>query len=373
MPRKEEQKLKKILYIGWIGYKNLGDELMFDLFKECLLPLGKDYTLDVVNNEAVYLEHYPLSGYDLIVLGGGSIISAPDQMINPVIVNTLYKAIKLNKKIMIWGSGTDWVPQKYLLDLQKEKELNLALNENLVEKLNEVLAESVWTGVRGPLTIQLLKNLGVDVGNIRLSGDPGFLLQTGQPAHFHHPFLIEQSNKIIGLNWGTAGHNIFGNNEIHVENQLVTALNSLIQAGYKVYMFVVWQNDLYPSERLYNKVNDPQNIFLDKKLHNQEELMNLIHHFTFTLNYKLHANYLSLASKIPFIALGYRFKIFDFVKSVDLDEFIISTDSNEICDDIMKLEKNISINRDEIIKKMISKQSAYREILNEPFENKLFI
>lgn len=365
--------LKKILYIGWIGYKNLGDELMFDLFKECLLPLGKDYKLDVVNNEAVYLEHYPLDGYDLIVLGGGSIISAPEQIINPVIVNTLYKAIKLNKKIMIWGSGTDWVPQKYLLQLQNKKELNLAVNKNLIEKLNEVLAESVWTGVRGPLTIQLLKNIGVDIEKIRLSGDPGFLLQTGQPKHIHHPFIIDQSKKVIGLNWGTAGSNIYGNNEIIVENQLANALKSLIQTGYKLYMFVVWQNDILPSERLYNKVNDPQNIILDKKLYNQKELMNLIGNFTFTLNYKLHANYISLASKIPFIAIGYRFKVFDFVKSVDLEEYIISTDSNEIEDNIMKLEKTISTNRNEIVNKMISKQNDYRKILSVPFENKLYI
>ncbi len=329
--------------------------------------------MDVVNNEAVYLENYPLGGYDLIVLGGGSIISAPHQIVNPVVVNTLYKAIKLKKKIMIWGSGTDWVPQKYLLQLQNKKELNLAVNKNLIEMLNEVLAESVWTGVRGPLTIQLLKNLGADIDNIHLSGDPGFLLQPGQSGHIHHPFLMDQSKKVIGLNWGTAGSNIYGNDEMNVENQLANALKSLIQTGYKVYMFVVWQNDILPSERLYNKVNDSQNVFLDKKLYNQEEMMNLIGHFTFTLNYKLHANYLSLASKIPFIAIGYRFKIFDFVKSVDLEEFIIPTDSDEINDDIMKLEKIISTNRNEIVNKMISKQNDYRKILSVPFENKLYI
>lgn len=365
--------MKKILYIGWIGYNNLGDELMLDLFKESLLPLEKDFKLDVVNNEAVYLEHYPLGGYDLIVLGGGSIISAPDHIINPVIVNTLYKAIKLNKKVMIWGSGTDWVPQKYLLQLQNKKELNLTVNRNLIDKLNVILAESVWTGVRGPLTIQLLKSLGVDIEKVRLSGDPGFLLKTGQPVQIHDPFLMDHSKKVIGLNWGTAGSNIYGNNEMNVENQLANALKSLIKAGYKVYMFVVWQNDIQPSERLYNKVNDPHNVILDKKLYNQEELMNLIGNFTFTLNYKLHANYISLASKIPFIAIGYRFKVFDFVKSVDLEELIISTDSNVIKDDILQLEKKISTNRNEIVNKMISKQNDYREILSVPFENQLYI
>lgn len=346
---------------------------MLDLFKECLLPLGKDYKLDVVNNEAVYLEHYPLEGYDLIVLGGGSIISAPDHIINPVIVNTLYKAIKLNKKVMIWGSGTDWVPQKYLLPLQNNKELKLTVNTQLIEKLNAVLAESVWTGVRGPLTIQLLKNLGVDIEKIRLSGDPGFLLQTGQPVQINHPFFMDHSKKVIGLNWGTAGRNIYGNDEMTVENQLANALKSLIQTGYKVYMFVVWQNDVHPSERLYNKINDPQNVILDKKLYNQEELMYLISNFTFTINYKLHANYISLASKIPFIAIGYRFKVFDFVKSVNLEEFIISTDSKEIEDDIKKLEKTISINSSEIVNRMTSKQNDYRKILSVPFENKLYI
>ena len=367
--------LKKILYIGWIGYKNLGDELMFDLFKECLLPLGENYRLDVVNNEAVYLENYPLGGYDLIVLGGGSIISAPGKIINPLIINTLYKAIKLKKKIMIWGSGIDWVPQKYLLDLQNKKELDLKLDEDIKAKMNEVLAESVWTGVRGPLTLELLKNLGAEVKNIRLSGDPGFLLknQITPPDNINEPFSIDHSKKMIGLNWGTALNNIYGNNEENVENQLVTVLKSLILLGYKVYMFVVWQNDLFPSERLYKKVNDSQNVILDKKLYNKEELMNLISNFSFTLNYKLHANYISLASKVPFIALGYRFKVFDFVQSVNLEDFIIPTDSNNINEAILKLESNISLNRNDIINKMTIQQNHYKEILHGPFENKLFL
>ncbi|MET3321390.1 UNVERIFIED_ORG: polysaccharide pyruvyl transferase WcaK-like protein [Peribacillus simplex] len=367
--------MKKVLYIGWIGYKNLGDDLMFDLFKQNLISMGENYKLDVVNNEKIYLEKYPLDPYDLIVLGGGSILSGPGHIVNPVIINTLYKAISLNKKVMIWGSGIDWVPKEFIESLKNNKELNLMVAENVKNKVKDVFEKSAWAGVRGPLTLDLLKSIGINMNKIHVSGDPGFLLRKNisKINTINQNSVGNKEEKIIGVNWGTTYNIIYGKDEIKVEDQLVSALQALIQKGYKIYLFIVWGMDLEATERLYNKINNEENVILDINLHHQDELISIIENFSFTINFKLHSNYISLAAHVPFVALGYRFKVFDFVKSSGLDEFIISTDSNTIVEQIINLESIIAKNRSSIINTMKIQQNLYSQRIRVPFENNLYI
>lgn len=62
---------------------------------------------------------------------------------------------------MIWGSGIDWVPQSYIIDSQSIDFLKTNEMKSIHEKLNAVFNESSWSGVRGPLTTQLLQQAGV--------------------------------------------------------------------------------------------------------------------------------------------------------------------------------------------------------------------
>ncbi|RDW19348.1 polysaccharide pyruvyl transferase family protein [Oceanobacillus chungangensis] len=365
--------MKKVLYIGWIGYKNLGDELMFDLFKYNLLHLGDKFKLDTVNNEERFLKNITLSHYDLIILGGGSILSSSQNFIQPIIIDTLYKAIQLNKKVMIWGSGIDWVPKSYINHLKNDMDMQFPISDTLRLKMKEVFEKSVWAGVRGPLTLKLLKSLGV-TDNIHVSGDPGFLMNKEAIVTDKSPAKpFAEEDKVIAVNWGTTFNVVYGNNELNVEDALAAALNQLIAQGYKIYFYLVWSADLPATERLYNKINQKEHIILDKILYHQDELMAILEDVVFTINFKLHANYISLAAGVPFIAFGYRFKIFDFVESVDLSDYIISTDSLTIATEIISLENKLSSNRQEIIDKMATYQNEYCERLNKPFELNLFL
>ncbi|MBS2967892.1 polysaccharide pyruvyl transferase family protein [Metabacillus sp. KIGAM252] len=359
--------MKRILYIGWLGYKNLGDELMFDLFKEQFSSLGEGYKLDAVNNEPVYLDRYPLDSYDLIVLGGGSILSGPQHFIQPSLINTLHKAVRSDKKVMIWGSGIDWVPKPLHAALQEKREWKFTGHEDLYRKTKEVFEKAIWAGVRGPLTEGLLKNLGVSPEKIHVSGDPGFLLKKAE-EDFTKPV-----QKIIGVNWGTTYNMLYGNDENKVEDQLAAALKGFIKKGYKVYLYTVWSVDLPAAERLYEKINEREDVVLDKHLYHQDELISLLEDFSFTINFKLHPNFLSLAAHVPFAALGYRFKVFDFVKSIDLEELVISTDSNDITAELAKAELYISQNRDRIVEKMKFWQAYYRYQMTKPFEQQLYL
>lgn len=369
--RNRRQKMKHVLYIGWIGYNNLGDELMFECFKEQFYQLGDDYRLDLVNNEKRYLDNASLQAYDLIVLGGGSILSGANHPIQSYIIDALYQALQLNKKVMIWGSGIDWVPKSYLTDGQNIDFLKTNGWKSFHEKLNTVFRESSWSGVRGPLTKQLLEQAGVKK-DVVISGDPAFLLQHGTdknpfPAPFH------PDDKVIGVNWGTSFHNIYGRNEITLEDQFADALNQLIADGYKIYFYIMWHADLEHTKRLAAKLSDKASWQIDDTVYPAASVLSLMTHFDFTINFKLHANYLSLAAGVPFIALGYRFKIFDFVRSVQLEKMAIATDDANLVPQIISLEKKISKNRSDIIETMDKQRQAYRLKLIEPFEQGLYI
>lgn len=65
--------MRKILYVGWIGFNNLGDELMWRVFEQ----LSRKH-LDVQQFQVIPslpgVDLVDLSPYDTIVLGGGSLL-----------------------------------------------------------------------------------------------------------------------------------------------------------------------------------------------------------------------------------------------------------------------------------------------------------
>lgn len=357
--------MKKILYIGWIGYGNLGDELMFNLFKEQILLLGDEYKLDFVNCEKRYLDNISSNAYDLIVLGGGSILNSSHFTISPIIIDFLHDALLLNKKIMIWGTGLDWFSKPTIPILENKDKPSIYISNKLRMKTKTVFTSSEWTGVRGPLTLELFNQFGI-TENIQISGDPAFLLDYGQKVETRP----NQDQKIIGVNWGTTFNYVYGENEQHVEEQLAKALHEFIQQGYKIYFYIVWKGDIEVTKRLYDRVNDKERVVLDTTLYDHKELINVMKDFYSTINFKLHANYLSLAAQVPFIALGYRFKIYDFVKSVDLDQQLVAMDSESIMDELLSAHANITSDREEIITTMEKHRKMYAEKLREPMGSK---
>ncbi|WNF25099.1 polysaccharide pyruvyl transferase family protein [Mesobacillus jeotgali] len=367
--KKEEKEKKKILYIGWIGHKNLGDDLMWELFSEYFEEkFGKqDWELHGTLRKPA--KEFDLDTFDLIVLGGGSIICKDH-------IPFLHRAVEKGKKVMIWGSGIDLINKKDVPLLEAGKKINVQdyYSINLQEKLNEVIEQAEFFGVRGPLTYEIIKQMGANEKKVMISGDPAFLLtsRSNIDKEAKEAILPFKGNKIIGVNWGTSYNYLYGGNEGAVENQLAEALKALIQKGYKVYLYTVWDQDIPSVKQLYKKINDQQNVIIDTNLHDKNFLIDLLSHFHFTINFKLHANYLSLGAETPPIPLAYRFKVIDFAQSIDLDRFIISTDSKTIKDEILKHESTINLERESIVEKMKNKKAEYMNLISEPFTKNLY-
>lgn len=357
--------MKRILYLGWQGYKNLGDDLCWDLFKENCDKYLDASTYSLQSSQPTKADITP---YDTIILGGGSLLSSD-------FIELLYSAMKQKKHIIIWGSGHDWQTKPVLESVINNNYKIPApiMNPITSKKLAEIVEYAKYVGVRGPLTYEVLKLIGVNTEKIHICGDPGMLLPYEHRLPPPSSQIWENEKKIVGLNWGTSYNRIYGSNEIKVEDQLAETAKKLIQKGYKIYMFIVWKADINPSLRLYKKINDTHNVRLSTNYYHQNHLLNILQSCHFTINLKLHANVISAAAGIPFITLGYRFKSFDFAHSVGLNDFIISTDSQTITKDILKMEETIN-NKEPFIKKQLqSYRNLFTKKLIQPFQKNLYM
>lgn len=364
--------MKKVLYFGWLGHRNIGDELMWDIFRNLFLKNipSSEYKLisSTVNirkrlkNDSNYLK-----SFDIFVLGGGSILM-------PNFVNTLYRAIRLRPdvKIFIWGSGIDWIERKDLdrYFLKKGQEQTQHRNEfNRFPKnwfknvLQVVLNHSEFISLRGYYTNEILIKKGVKLPNAIVSGDPGLLMK---PLRKDQP--VVHNENVVTINWGTAMNRLYGKNEAMLEAELIKVINELVNNGYEICIYPVWSKDIRPCMTLYQKLKSKENITLIKQLINQERIIELYQKSAFSINLKLHANVLSAVSKTPFVAMGYRFKTFDFANFIGMDKLVIPTDDPKFSKSAMEAIKLIEEKGEDMMKTIDKYQEYSQKKLDTMFE-----
>ncbi|MDN4523033.1 polysaccharide pyruvyl transferase family protein [Fictibacillus fluitans] len=346
--------MKKVLYIGWIGFGNLGDELLYHLFQD----LSKKYL-----NEKQFKIIPSLPGvdikkvedYDIVVLGGGSLLL-------PGYIAVLKSALDLEKDVFIWGSGLDWIGEDQLKLMLEGKTPSFQQNfkDSDVELMVKTMSRIPMVGIRGPLTQKVMEMIGADPSNIEIIGDPGLLLKP--------PSVTLKKERIVAINWGTTYNRLYGQNEQAVEDALVQIARKLIQSGYKIWLYVVWGSDRGASKRLFERINDPDHVTYDPTVYTEDQLMTKLSRCTFSINFKLHANMMSLTAKVPCIALGYRFKVFDLFQSLGLEEYVVSTGSELLLLDLYERVHLIEKNSIKIVQQYQKCRQLYSQPLIKPFK-----
>jgi polysaccharide pyruvyl transferase WcaK-like protein len=341
--------MKSILYLGWIGFNNLGDELLWRVFEHKMKQYGEDKGLRAIPSlpGTPYKE---VGNYDAVVMGGGSLLI-------PGYIDLLYKALQAGKPVMVWGSGFDTMEKAGTGSFP-------TYSAAMAEQLTSIAQEAVYFSVRGPWTHKVLETSGIPMDHVRISGDPGLLL--------HHERSNRPAEKTIGINWGTTYNKLYGGNERRLEDELVQSAKKWIRDGYRIYIYSMWGPDREHSSRLAAKIGHSDRVTLENRLLNEQEVMETISGFEFTVNFKLHANIISHAAGVPFICLGYRFKCFDYAQSVGLTNYIVSTDAPDLHLELEKVSLRIGANRKAIIDKMAHYQRIYREKLEQPFRDSVW-
>lgn len=350
----------KILYLGWVGANNVGDELMLDNFRKLInTKYGDDAKVTGIFCSEEYDE---FDGYDLVCLGGGSILLEG-------FIGVLYRALKEGKRVMVWGSGYDDLLGKEFIDRIENSYISPYIYSDATEeKLNEIAKKAEFFGVRGPLTYKILEKSNIDMTNVIICGDPGFLLESADINERGTNLDFTKSDKVVGINMGTSNNRIYGSREDLVEEELIKVCNRILKSGYKIYLYSMWSVDLDCALRIYKRLPKSDQVILDIFIHTGEELVTILGKCIFTINFKLHGNIISAAAKVPFICLGYRLKAYDFIKSIECEDLNISTASEKLYEEIEKTIKYIENNSEEIIRKIDRNISVYKTIINNCFE-----
>jgi len=310
-------KYKKIIYLGWLGQGNVGDDLLFDIFKKMMFSIEENASHSLIIDYYLPLPSYEvdLTQYDLVVLGGGSLYSLEYWE------DICIKASGFNIPFVTWGTGLDIRDENVITKIIKGYNSNAKIKINMPQT-TKVINDAKIASVRGNISKYTIGNSKLEV-----IGDPGIIFDKLSASY---PFIeevngfINGDDKIILVNWGTSFNNVLGRNEKKLENEIEKTISGLLKSGHKIIIYPIWVNDINKCIELSEKFQS-ENVKCIKRVYDAYGICALIKRSYITINLKLHANILSMSVGKPFISLGYGMKCYDFCQSIGSEELNIFT------------------------------------------------
>lgn len=330
------------IYIGWVGFLNLGDEAMYELcrrrFRNAHWSRLQEITyapnpgkfirertgdfrqvLDVLSEElrthrrmfgiytklmhrmAFYL------GREIALLGGGTLINRNTELLET------YRSVRKRTGAQIPTFGSGVINPEFWLT--REEGWSDCRREWV-----DALAELPAVGVRGPISKILLDDAGAR--NVVISGDPA--------VAFHEPYAGKSPMKgadrplRIGINTGDCSGKMWGNPE-SVEECLLALVRWLRQSRHQIEVFPVWQKDVQACEDLARRSELDRSV-VHPVYYTAESFLRGVENLDLMVCLKLHAGVLAAAANVPFVSLEYQPKCRDFAASIGWEEFVVRTD-----------------------------------------------
>lgn len=340
---------KHVLYIGWVGFGNLGDDICRDLFIANIEEMGANNGLQI-DVTSLFPTHFTETNLlrlapDIVVLGGGSLLQSP-------YVEPLIFAQKHGIPTLIWGSGIDGMhpPATHVFGDAKATAQQVSHIVRYAGYAGASLLQSVGScsvgGVRGPDTFAVLQAIGCDLSRVHIAGDPGLLLPSEDASEGEGATrLAQHARPLVGVNWGTTRNRLYGEDEEKTREAFAEALHALSDE-YRFVFFAMWGPDLAELKELVERMDRADAVEYVDAVPSQSQLAALLSRCLFTINLKLHANVFSAAVGCPFIALAYRSKGFDFSHSLDYGRFVIPTDAPDLSDAVIARAEQLRDDRD---------------------------
>jgi polysaccharide pyruvyl transferase WcaK-like protein len=271
---------KKLLYYGFLGDGNFGDELVFKatktLFKDCeLIPYKRHMPILT----KIYCRFFTGS-IDGVVIGGGTLIRKFNS-------DKLYfkSLVAKGKPVFLHGTGAD---------------------ERIMDKKfwPSFLNNDFNGGVRGPQSQLALQNTGFD------------FRQLGDAALYLHEDLSKiDKKKLIVVNFGT--HNVMEELN-HSRGEIIKFLNIKSVEGYRLVYLPLHRIDYDLGKALHSEI---PNMELLDIAHSYKSTLDLMSMAEFCLGERLHFVVMSVLANTDFLSINYDPKHDDFLTSLDLDGF----------------------------------------------------
>ncbi|MCB1121341.1 MAG: polysaccharide pyruvyl transferase family protein [Verrucomicrobiae bacterium] len=287
------QRRKMLAYVGgWLGEMNLGDELLFEAYKQ----LFRNYEFNHYNGgklAKVFYKMSPKRGGG--ILGGGTLIGQIPQWLD------------LAREFQVSGDpfailGTGVADPHFWPD-------GTPLGE-----WKEVLNSSTVIGVRGPMSAEYLADAGVE--GVEVVGDPAIIFARKKPNPHYQP-------STLALNFGLGQDRMWGTAE-SVRDEMIKLANLARRSGWRVRWMVVFPGDLEITMEAAKASNTEAEVITIYKDH--ERFMDIAGRASVFVGMKLHATILSTCAYTPSIMLEYRQKCRDYMQSIGHNDFVITTE-----------------------------------------------
>lgn len=343
---------RRVLYIGWVGFGNHGDDLCLDIFKSRLAATAQEHELEI-EVLALYpsrFDEFTLARLqpDLVVLGAGSLFEL-------VYLKPLILAQQAGIPTAVWGSGYDGMQEDPVMP------------HDLAYAVRQVLSRAEAVGIRGPYTLRALANAGVPEESIAMVGDPGLLWLADEAA----PSEGEREQlPRLAVNWGTAYNNVLGGDEKETAAQVAEALFGL-SSRFRLLFYPVWHRDIEPCRALAEVVGRERRVEVMTEVPTPQELKAVFIGSLCSINMKLHASVFSAAAGCPFVSLAYRWKCVDFAQSVGWERLAIPFSEPNLAAALQEAIEQITADPQGHRHRLAQQVAAVRQRLNK-LEEQIF-
>lgn len=288
---------RRAAYLGWLGHGNLGDELLYQAFRQAFAPVE---ILPAIRHRtgAAVQKLLDRRLYDASFLGGGTLINTPRH-------TAFRELLRSYPPGIVFGAGVK-DPEQWARWGQ----------ESTLPKWLPVLRDCAFVGVRGPLSAALLQEQGLK--GLRVIGDPAFLFADPMPPR-------KEGRKVLGLNAGVSRGYVMGG-EPQVLERLAAFAAQAAREGWRVRLMSVWPPDDDYLEELGRKAGLLEPAVY--RAHQQpERLWSWLREVDVFVGEKLHASVMALCSGTPTVMLEYQAKCRDAMLSLGLGHYSLSTET----------------------------------------------
>lgn len=287
---------RTIHYTGWVGYRNLGDELLLEAARESLAPARIVWIRDFGSALPNWLINKRT--HELAMLGGGTQIGERSP------IDRFKQALARSNGGFVLGAG-----------------VTPALDGPVpawLEAWGEVLRPLEYVGTRWSESADTLRRVGVRAQEL---GDP--VCWFAKTADFWKP-----DPQLIGMNIGTSHGHMFGSEDTIQQNFIELAKN-LLKAGHRIEFFCVWPEDLETTRRVAAAAGIAKPV-IHEIYESATEFQEKVRRVQVFVGIKLHACALAMCSGVPTLIVGYREKCREFAVSVGAQDFCPRSDTLEV-------------------------------------------
>jgi polysaccharide pyruvyl transferase WcaK-like protein len=284
----------KVLYVGWTGQQNLGDDAIAD----ALVP-------HVPGIEPWHVPHDPLGfarkaltegpfgrGRRTVLLGGGTVIGRRNWRL---LLTATGLALAGARPWHLIGAGVE--------DPAFQGRNSFSDNGELA-RWRSVCARFDRVTVRGPRSKALLDSVGIDA---RVVGDPALL---------HEPAAVAPADKLVGVNLGF-GDDLWGHDHERVVTAVAELVRELVTDGWTARLIVINPKDRGYALDCLRQAGVPEERAEIVTTLTVPDFLAAAGECTVLVAERLHALVLGAVAGTPLAGLEYQPKCADFLESVD--------------------------------------------------------